>query len=85
MELSKLELKMIEGIYQRDYDDNFDKKIATSELDLIESDSKERGHEAGFYVLRLYDLNYIDFDNKKAALITGGAKSDKYNNNIITI
>lgn len=85
MEITSLELNIIELIYQRDYDDKFDSNISTTDFDLTESNISDKTSEVGFYLMRLYELNYIEFNNKAAAIGTGGSNCDKYNNNIIRI
>lgn len=81
--LGEIENKILDSIYCRDYEKDFDIKINTNCFPLTENDENKKSHEAGYYLERLRRLNYLDFKDK--ALIRADGEDPKYKNNIIMI
>lgn len=81
--LNHIEKKILDSIYSKDYDKDFEMEININDFPLTENDNQLKTHEAGYYLERLKRLNYLDFKDK--VFIRADGTNQKYKNNIIII
>jgi hypothetical protein len=83
--LGEIEYKLLELLYKRDFDNEFDLKFRYEDFPMSETDPGIRIKEMGYYILRLDNLGYLELGNNPPSFIEGGIDNTKYRNNICSI
>lgn len=79
--LHKIEIEILEKIYSKEHELDFDINLSASNFNL-KGDALPN-QELGFYLERLKRLNYLDFKDK--VLSRAGQRDEKYKTNVINI
>jgi len=83
--MNDIEKQILELLYRRDIDDDFELKILTNSLNLTETDNRLQTKEAAYYLNKLKELGFIEIGYQPNAFTTGGNVNNKYRNNVTSI
>lgn len=78
--LNEIEIKILDDLYKREFENDFELDIGIDTLPLVEIDNHLKVKEAGYYLERLKRLNYIEYKDK--SLLRADGHDNRYKNNI---